>query len=309
MEKLERLMNLTAALLATSRPLTIHQIHERVEGYPAAYESFRRAFERDKDDLREMGVPVAVADVPGTDPVAVGYRIPPEEYYLTDPGLEPDELAALRLASRVVRLEGFGADQALWKLGGVGTAVTVGGDEAAEPLAALPADPNLPRLFSAIASRSPVRFAYRGETRTVEPVRIDFRRGRWYVGAHDRDRDDARSFRFDRIDGDVEILDERFEPRALERSGARNEPWELGDAEPVTARLLVHRPLAAWAERRLGSGRVSRRRDDGSTVFEIPVTNDEAFRSFVIEFLEHAEILDPPELRASYVEWLERMAE
>lgn len=303
MNKLERLMNLTAALLATSRPLTISEIHERVEGYPEAYESFRRAFERDKDDLRGMGVPVAVTDVPGEDKGTQGYRIPPEEYYLNDPGLEPDELAALRLASRVVRLDGFGAEQALWKLGGVGNPAP----EGTEPLAALPADPNLPLLFGAIASRQVTQFGYRGETRTVEPLRLDFARGRWYLTAHDRDREDLRNFRLDRIDAEVTVGEATFEPRPVPESAARREPWEIGGTGQTVAKVIVDRPLAAWAERRLGTDRIAQRRADGAVVVAVPVTNDEAFRSFVVEFLEHAEILEPPELRASFTEWLETM--
>ncbi|MEQ8718199.1 MAG: WYL domain-containing protein [Acidimicrobiales bacterium] len=304
MKKLERLMNLTAALLSTSRPLTIHQIHERVEGYPQNYESFRRAFERDKDDLRDMGVPIVIVEVPGEDRGTQGYRIPPEDYYLTDPGLEPDELAALRLASRVVRMEGFGADQALWKLGGVGSPAA----DRTPALAALPADRNLPGLFAAIANRNVVCFDYRGEQRTVEPRRLDFGRGRWYLTAHDRERDDTRNFRLDRIVGAVQVLDELFPVRSTPAAGARLEPWEMGGSEVVQARLLVDRPLAAWAERRLGADRVTERRDDGAVVVTIPVTNEDAFRSFVVEFLEHAEILEPAELRASYVAWLTGIA-
>ena len=99
MDKLERLLNLTAALLDTPRPLTAAELRDRVPGYPDADASFRRAFERDKDDLREMGVPVELSDVDSpTGPVAA-YRIHKDQYYLRDPGLEPDELAALHLAT------------------------------------------------------------------------------------------------------------------------------------------------------------------------------------------------------------------
>ena len=63
MDKLERLLNLTAALLHTSRPLTAEEIRERVPGYPDNLVAFRRTFERDKDDLREMGIPLAVESV------------------------------------------------------------------------------------------------------------------------------------------------------------------------------------------------------------------------------------------------------
>src|SRR5918994_6959389 len=107
--KLERLLNLTALLLATPRPLTAQEIRERLDAYPDDLAAFRRAFERDKDALRAMGFPLEVAEVPGTAHPVDGYRIPKDRYYLRDPGLTPEELAALRLASTVVRLEGVGS--------------------------------------------------------------------------------------------------------------------------------------------------------------------------------------------------------
>src|SRR5687768_71001 len=99
--KLERLLNLTAALLETPRPLSAQEIRERLGSYPDGRDAFHRAFERDKDDLREMGVPLEVATVPGTDPPVDGYRIPKDRYYLRDPGLDADELAALHLAASI----------------------------------------------------------------------------------------------------------------------------------------------------------------------------------------------------------------
>ena len=84
-QKLERLLNLIAALLETPRALSAEEIRARVPGYPdEAGPTFRRAFERDKDDLREMGVPLRVETVPGTDPPQTGYRIPRDEYYLRE---------------------------------------------------------------------------------------------------------------------------------------------------------------------------------------------------------------------------------
>jgi proteasome accessory factor B len=117
-EKLERLLNLTAALLETSKPLTASEVARRVYGYPEEKGAFRRTFERDKDDLREMGIPIELSEIIGTDPPETGYRIPKDQYYLRDPGLEPDELAALHLAASTVRLDGIEGAGGLWKLGG-----------------------------------------------------------------------------------------------------------------------------------------------------------------------------------------------
>ena len=79
----------------------------------------------------------------------------------------------------------------------------------------------------------------------------------------------------------------------------------MGEGEPVVARLLVDADQAGWAVGFVGADAVEERRADGSVVLAVSVTNRPAFRSFVLGFLDHAEVLGPPELRAEMVEWLE----
>ncbi|HET7427782.1 MAG TPA: WYL domain-containing protein [Gemmatimonadales bacterium] len=318
--KLERLLNLTAALLETARPLTAEQVRERVPGYPEDKVAFRRAFSRDKEDLRELGIPLRIERVVVEDRAVEGYRVPPEDYYLRDPGLSADELAALHLAARVVRLEG--ATEALWKLGGDTTAPgseTLG--DLAVPAVDLPTDERLTALFAALVDRHAVRFDYPSgrkvstspasapEERVVDPHRLDFQRGRWYLSGYDHGRDALRSFRVDRIVGDVRILEDRPFPRPANRHpGVRLQPWELGE-ETATALLLVDPEQAPWAIAHLGRDAVEERRPDGSAVLRVAVANRDAFRSFVLTFLDHAEVLSPPELRRDVVDWLSRIAE
>src|SRR3954452_18427638 len=163
-DKLERLLNLTAALLETPRPLTADEIADRVFGYPSDKATFRRMFERDKDDLREMGIPIVLQDLVGIDPPSQGYRIPKDQYYLRDPGLEVDELAALHLAASAVRLEGVETTAGLWKLGGAPDPVTAPDDDDMTALA-LPMDDRLVQLFAAVGERATITFTYRGESR------------------------------------------------------------------------------------------------------------------------------------------------
>ncbi len=310
MDKLERLMNLVAVLLDTSRPLSAEELRAQVPGYPEAGATFHRAFERDKDDLREMGVPLVVETIPGTDPPRDGYRIPRDQYHLADPGLEPDELAALHLAVSTVQLGGQADAEAMWKLGGVIAADGLGATPGGDPVASLPADPRLPALFGAVADRRRVRFEHTGVARRVDPHRLDFRRGRWYLTGHDHEREAERSYRLDRIEGDVEVEDPA---RAFVRpedvtSGAERQPWELGDDEPVEARVRIDPDQAGWAIQMAGEEAVATRGDDGSVELVLPVSNPMAFRSFVLTFLEHAEVLEPPELRDDLVHWLEQMS-
>jgi predicted DNA-binding transcriptional regulator YafY len=305
--KLERLLNLTAALLETSRPLTAEEIARRIFGYPEDKVAFRRAFERDKDALRDMGIPIEMEEVAGSDPPQQGYRIPKDQYYLRDPGLEPDELAALHLAASAVRLEGVEGTAGLWKLGGV--PADPANTAPPSTVAAIPVDERLVKLFAAVADRSPVTFGYRDKRRTVDPYRLDFHRGRWYVTGYDHDRSDERVFRLDRVDGDVEVGSPRsFEPPSVAVPGARAEPWQLGEGEPVRAQVLIEAEQAPIAIGIVGSAAVKETRADGSIVVELPVSNPDGFRALVLGFLDHAEVLGPPELRADLVDWLRAIA-
>ena len=302
--KLERLLNLTALLLDTPRPVTAEEIQERLEVYPSEQASFRRAFERDKDELRAMGIPLRVEKVPGTKPAIDGYRIPREEYALRDPGLTTDELAALHLAASAVQVEGVPVAEGLLKLGGL---VDPGGRDIGVHVAPLPADRNLPSLFAAVAGHRPVELRYHDEVRTVDPYRLEFQRGRWYLTGYDHLRDEERNYRLDRIQGEVETTDlAPFSPPSTAVPGRVRGAWELGAEEPVRARLRIEGPQARWAVHHVGPDRVVEEEGD-AIVVELPVTNRAAFRSFVLSFLDHAEVLDPPELRAEVVEWLEAL--
>jgi predicted DNA-binding transcriptional regulator YafY len=164
-------------------------------------------------------------------------------------------------------------------------------------------------LFGAIAARTPVRFTYRSVERRVDPYRLDFLRGRWYLTGFDHTRDDERAFRLDRFESAVERLDgPRFERPSTAVPGVQFEPWQLGEGEPVTAKVLVDAPQAPWIVQHLGPGAVAEERSDGSVVVTMTITNRDNFRSFVLTFLDHAEVLEPADLRAAVVEWLEAIA-
>lgn len=300
-QKLERLLNLTALLLDARRPLTAEQIQRQLE-YPEDRVAFRRAFERDKDELRTMGIPLRVERVLGVIPEVDGYRIPREEYALRDPGLTTEELAALHLAASAVQVEGLPAKEGLLKLGGV---VTEGGRDLGVHVAPLPADANLARLFGAVSSRTSVRLRYHDQERTIDPYRLEFQRGRWYLTGYDHLRDEERNYRLDRIEGDVTLTDDpAFDPPTTTVPGRARGAWELGAEEPVRARVRIDGPQAGWAVQHVGPDHVVQEDSDGSIVVELPVTNRAAFRSFMLSFLEHAEVLEPQELRDELIAWL-----
>ena len=294
MDKLERLLNLTAALLHAEIPLTAEELRDRVGGYPDTKATFRRAFERDKDDLRSMGMPLRIEPVPGVDPPVDGYRLDRDEYAGTELAFEADELAALHLATSLVRLDGDYT--ALVKLG------AAGGNAPADSVGRVPFNDTLATMIGAAVDRRALSFTYNDVERIVEPWKLSFTRGHWYLSGFDRLREDQRLYRVDRIEGDVSLSGPAEAP-----VGDVNEPidlrgWELGDGAAVEATIVVDADQAAYARHILGD---VVDRPDGSVAATLDVRNIDAFRSFVLSFLEHAEILEPADLRNDFVEWLE----
>lgn len=302
-DRLERLTNLVAALLATARPLTLEEIVNRVPGYPADKASYQRQFERDKEAVRGLGIPVRLEPLDAFSG-ELGYRVRKQDYELPDLDLTPDEGRALHVAVAAMHLEGGEGREAMWKLGGLG-------DADVPPLGALPSVPALPALLDASRHRATVTFRHRGEPRRLDPYALAFRGGHWYVLGHDHDRDEVRSFRADRIEGAVEVGPERaferparFDPDAV----LHHDPWRYG-AEPVLeAVVAIDATLAGWVVDRLGEAAVDERRTDGSVVVTLTVTNREAFHSYVLGLLDHAQVLRPRNLRSEIVGWLRAVA-
>ena len=295
---IERLLNLLAFLLTTARPVTADEIRNRVAGYGGSSdEAFRRMFERDKDLLRNIGIPLELtsADAWG---IEHGYVIDPGAYRLPDPGLTDEERAALALASRVVRLGGGPAPpDALLKLGGSG----LGGGE--EPMGAdlgLSAE-RLGDLFGAVSERREVTFTYRDSPRRLKPYGLAHRRGHWYLVGEGPSG--MRVFRVDRMDETVvgDTPDAFTRPKGFSlRAEIDAQPWEAGSDETVIARLRFEPEMAWWAARTLHVDH-----SDGPLTVELPVANVDAFIGWVLSFDDAAEILEPAGLRRQLVERVE----
>ena len=310
MARLERLVNLTSALLAADRPLTAEELRERVPGYPADKPSFRRQFERDKEALRELGLPLHLVAVANESQTA--YRVNPDELYLRDPGLASDELAALHLASRMVRMKGMpDAELAAWKLGvseddAAATVRLVDGPErsAEQAAAELPAGDALAAIFGAIAGGRAVSFGYREAQRHCVPRRLSFRNGHWYVAGYDQGREAERSFRIDRIVGQVVVGDQIDPPQLNRASVGFDRPWELGDGEAITVRVRIDAPQAPWTVTHLGPTVAVESHPDASITITLSVRNVDALRSFVLGFLDHAVVVEPTEMRSAVLDWV-----
>jgi len=264
-----------------------------------------------------MGMPLVLEPLDRRHPEGLtGYRIPRDRYQLPDPGLAEDELAALHLAASAVEVEGaWGRNAvtgALWKLAAAGAPRDSQPVDPAAPRSVavtLPAGERVATVFGAVADRQQVTFRYHGGVRVVDPWRLSFRNGQWYLAAWDHSRGGSRTFRLDRIETAPQLVGE---PGAFERppagSAAPPPAWQLGDDEEVTATLLVDAAQATWATAAAGAASVLERLPDGSVVLAIAVTNRTAFRAFVLGLLDHAQLLGPPSLVDDLVEWLEVLA-
>jgi proteasome accessory factor B len=308
MRRIERLINLIAALLEARMPMTAEQIGERIAGYdPANHEAFRRTFERDKEALRAMGIPLEVVQ---TDPFGAepeGYTIPKERYYLPELDLEPEELAALRIVAGAVVGPSERAEAGLMKLslgsseGPVGEHVVWGADLAAE-------QPRLGPVYSAVLEGKVLTFGYlaagadKPRRRTVEPYALAHKRGNWYLLGRDVDRDDVRRFKVSRIQGALGTSGGNFTiPEGFDAAQhIAAEPWEIGPDESATAVVRFSQGLRWWAEQNL-TGTATREGPDGALDVEMPATNYDALASLVIGFGDEVEILDPPAARAALI--------
>jgi proteasome accessory factor B len=289
--KTERLLNLVICLLYTRQPLSKAKIRDAVPQYgsTASDEAFDRMFERDKDELRELGIPLVTepGDVLFDD--EPGYRIDRREYALPEISFAADELAVLGLASRVWAQASLAGDaaQALRKLEAAGVERDDSSLIGIEPRVRT-AEPAFEAVKNAVLERTPVAFTYRaagsgeGTTRHVQPWGIASWHGRWYLSGFDTDRAAPRVFRLGRIEGEV-------------TQGGKPASYEVPEGhqpKAMISTLAVERDLQPTALRvRVGAGHSLRRRatriaeiDDIWSLVEIEFTDTEAFADEISSF-------------------------
>ncbi|HET9140482.1 helix-turn-helix transcriptional regulator [Actinophytocola sp.] len=305
----ERLVNLVLCLLSTRSHLTAERIRGIVPGYADAPsdEAFFRMFERDKTELRELGIPLEVGRNSAFDTID-GYRIARRDYELGDIDLEPDEAAAVALAVRLwdsPELTGA-AHGALLKLRAAGVEVDEAAPAVVEPKVRT-TEPAFGPLLAAVQAAQVVRFDYRRpsptelRTRTIEPWGVVSWRGRWYVVGHDQDRAAPRCFRMSRIAGEV---------RPVGRPGAFRRPERVNllefvakgsreDTAPptTTVQLWLARNRAAGLRRRATP--VEPRTLDGVSgdVVELKLFDPDSAAGWIAGFGPDVVVLEPEVLR------------
>ncbi|OBH12989.1 YafY family protein [Mycobacterium sp. E1747] len=313
--KVERLVNLVIALLSTRGYISAEKIRSSVAGYadsPSA-EAFSRMFERDKNELRDLGIPLEVGRASAMEPTE-GYRINRDAYALPAVELTPDEAAAVAVATQLWESpELITATQgALLKLRAAGVdvdPVEIGAPVAIASPAGVPglrgSEDVLGILLSAIDSRQAVQFPHRPSraepysVRTVEPWGVVTQKGRWYLVGHDRDREATRTFRLSRIGAEV---------RPIGAPGAVVVPADV-DLRQIVARTIAETPTGGQARVWVADGRATALRRAGRStgvrelgdrdgeVIELDIGSSDRLARDIAGYGADAVVLEPQQLR------------
>jgi proteasome accessory factor B len=304
----DRLFSLVLALLATETGLLKAEILSSVRGYAERYDpsgqnaNLERQFERDKDDIRELGIPLETVESPDRpgDNQALRYRIPKGQYDLPDEvRFTPDELALLGLAAEVWREASLSADsqRALMKLRSFGI-------EPREPVIGYAPrlrvrETAFEPLRQALDRRQTVRFRYfkPGEgaprLRTVDPLAVVLHEGRWHLHAYDRDVRDPRTFLLSRIIGTVEpVPGMTFDappPGIQDRILAELDELRLQNAADLA--------VTAGTDAEIRLGKRSVLRDEDAGVIRLHYTDAAVFADELAAYGPEVRVLSPESLR------------
>jgi proteasome accessory factor B len=311
--KVERLLNLVICLLNTGRPITAAQIHDIVPGYPEGDEAFTRIFERDKSELRELGIPVSVEGLSSWDD-EWGYLIRPGDYALPDIELAPDEAAALALAARFWQQASLAgaASGALLKLRAAGVDT---GDvsRTGVEVHVTSTEPAFGAVWEAVQQRRPMAFGYQNPQapeparRTIEPWGLVSWHGRWYVAGHDRDRGEPRVFRLDRFRGAVKLVGAAGDVTRPEDVDVRQMVRGRfgGEEARRTAKVRVRRNAGVGLRRRASSVTPA---DADHDLVELAFGSPEVLADEVAEYGADATVVEPADVRAAVISRLQAAA-
>lgn len=322
--KTERLLNLVAFLLSSRSAVPFSRIKGRVAGYDddATPEALEKRFDRDKAELRALGVPIVYE--PLDENGEEGYRIPREQYFLPEVRLSVTEAAALAVVQRYAQVSpgdplARPLRSALRKVlvdspltGAAAASVTeqhmlgVRTEKAPGELSA-----NLAVLTDAALRRRPVRFRYYGigrdETtqREVEPYGLGWHEQHWYLVGRDKVKADVRQFRVDRVRGRARMLaGPAFDvPEDFDIADHVGRPaFRLrrdGKGERVTVELKDE--IAFMTRDAMREGWKFRDLAGGGALVEFEADDRAAVIRFVARYADRARVVAPDPLRREAV--------
>jgi len=302
--KSERLINLTMALLATKRFLTKNQIFESVEGYVGSAETKERMFERDKTELRALGLEIEVGNEDPLFDDDSGYRINPQSYSLKIDGLDSQDLSLLSLAASKWQNSLFSksSQTALRKIEALHGALDREVVDLPFHHSEVP-DDRFADIWRATQERRQISFTYRGVTQTersIEPHALYLLDSRWYLVGFDLEKKEFRQFKISRISGDVTTLGKSFTP---------NEDFDLQgfltsnerEVEVISLEILVRK---GRGQELRAAYPVTDGDDDWDLISLRDIPQSEIFE-IVARCADSAKIARPVEIQESFLAWIE----
>ena len=332
--KFERLMNLVSFLLASAEPVPFSSIRKTVIGYNdvAREDAVEKRFDRDKKELREIGIPVEY--IPSDEQGREGYYIPRDEYFHHAVDLTQAEAALLSILGNAAR---GGNDAISSNLRAALLKMTIDSPVPEEMQEATAKShvltfsrgkrdratlDNLERLVQAVVKKKRVKFRYRalgakrGTPRIVHPYGLGYREGEWYVVGEDSEKGEVRQYKVLRMESKVEVKKGRgrdFDVPAgfdIEKHTERS-PWEFEGGKEEWAKILFHPDVAWMVEESLPPGRKFTQRKDGSGVLHLKVRNSphthQKLLSYLGPFSGQCAVLGPAWLRKQSMAHLKKL--
>ena len=305
--KSERLVNLVIALLATKRYLTKSEIFRTIEGYEGSSESMERMFERDKDELRALGIEIEVSALDPLFDDEIGYRIRFENYVMDHSGFTTNEIAYMSLAAQVWKEEALSeiAQHAMRKLAGLASPIDISEIPAIAPVL-INAPKFLNEIIDCISKRRTIEFVYldsemKTQSRQVNVYSYFSFKGNWYFSGLDLRKMEIRTFKCDRILGDVSVSKDSKTYEIPEEYISSTESEE--NAYEITAQLLVRKGRGSQLRNRASKIVTA---EDFDAV-DVPYSSENELLSLVLWHLDDVQVLAPSVLRDSVIKSLKNV--
>ena len=291
-QKTERLINLTLALLASKRYLSKAEILRNIPGYEGSPETKERMFERDKDDLRSLGIQI---DVNNFDPLfedEQGYLIKSESFQFAENEFTKEELLLLTMAANLwhdsaVELDSQNALLKIQSLSG-----PVENDMTTTPTLRITEDWQLlVSIFTAVQNKQILEFSYRGKQRQVNPYGLYSSNGFWYLIALEINV--IKSFKLVRIEGEVDLIGEKDAFEKPDNFNVGNFLKEESNSVSLVSKLQVRKGAALSLRNKF----TVKDLDSEWDLMDIPYTNEQELLEMVLWHGTDLKLIEPAALR------------
>ena len=299
-QKTERLINLTLALLASKRYLSKAEILRNIPGYEGSPETKERMFERDKDDLRSLGIQI---DVNNFDPLfedEQGYLIKSDSFQFAENEFTKEELLLLTMAANLwhdsaVEIDSQNALLKIQSLSG-----PVENDMTTTPTLRITEDWQLlVSIFTAVQNKQILEFSYRGKKRQVNPYGLYSSKGFWYLIAFEINV--IKSFKLVRIEGEVDLIGEKDAFEKPVNFNVGNFLKEESNSVGLVSKLQVRKGAALSLRNKF----TVKDLDSEWDLMDIPYTNEQELLEMVLWHGTDLKLIEPAALRQLLVANLE----